>query len=519
MKPDRVSPLPARSRRRYILAAAAILSSPGLAQARTGPAAPDIDPIFAQWNSAKSPGCAIAVDRPGQPVLALGYGMADLEHDIRITPDTVFEAGSVSKQFTAAAILKLVETGKLKLDTDVRTIIPELPDYGQVITVDQLMNHTSGLRDWGAVVGLAGWPRTTRVFTQKDFLGVVAKQKALNFEPGAESSYSNTGYNLLTEIVQRVSGQSLADFSQEVFFRPLGMVHTQWRDDFRRIVPNRAQAYEWTGKVYQQEMPFENTYGNGGLLTTVGDLLIWNRALDSGAVGALVTRKLSERSTLRDGRTLTYGRGLFNYSFHGVPEIAHSGSTAGYRAWLGRYSTQKLSVAMLCNASNAPTTLGRQVAAKFLPMFTPPKPVKKELDGLFVSQATGAPLELEEYQSTESRVVSKDRIELVGRDGNIAVYLRTPAVTPASVRLAEFPGRYESDEVGAVYALSAGTDGLIWRIQDRPDFMQILKPIYHDAFQGDNAIIRFTRDTTGHITGLTIGVERARKVAFSRMPN
>ncbi len=297
------------------------------------------------------------------------------------------------------------------------------------------------------------------------------------------------------------------------------MVHTQWRDDFRRIVPNRAQAYEWTGKVYQQEMPFENTYGNGGLLTTVGDLLIWNRALDSGAVGALVTRKLSERSTLRDGRTLTYGRGLFNYSFHGVPEIAHSGSTAGYRAWLGRYSTQKLSVAMLCNASNAPTTLGRQVAAKFLPMFTPPKPVKKELDGLFVSQATGAPLGLEEYQSTESRVVSKDRIELVGRDGNIAVYLRTPAVTPASVRLAEFPGRYESDEVGAVYTLGAGTDGLIWRIQDRPDFMQILKPIYHDAFQGDNAIIRFTRDTTGRITGLTVGVERARKVAFSRMPD
>lgn len=519
MKPDPVSPLPAKSRRRLILLAAVILSSPALAQAQTGPAAPDFDPIFAQWNSAKTPGCAIAVDRPGQPVLALGYGMADLEHDVRISPDTVFEAGSVSKQFTAAAILKLVETGKLELDTDVRTIIPELPDYGQVITVDQLMNHTSGLRDWGAVVGLAGWPRTTRVFTQNDFLAVVAKQKALNFEPGAESSYSNTGYNLLTEIVLRVSGQSLADFSREAFFKPLGMRDTQWRDDFRRIVPNRAQAYEWTGKDYRQEMPFENTYGNGGLLTTVGDLLIWNRALDSGTAGALVARKLSERSSLRDGRALTYGRGLFNYSFHGVPEIAHSGSTAGYRAWLGRYPTQKLSIAMLCNASNAPTTLGRQVAAKFLPAFTPPKPVKKTLEGLFVSQATGAPLELEEYQSMESRVVSKDRIELVGRDGNIAVYLRMPAVTLGSVKLAEFPGRYESDEVGAAYLVSAGTEGLVWRIQDRPDFVQTLKPIYRDAFQGDNAIIRFTRDPTGHIIGLTVGVERARKVAFSRTPN
>lgn len=519
MKPKPVSPLPARSRRRYCLAAAIILSFPGLAQAQAGPAAPDIDPVFARWNSDKTPGCAIAVDRPGQPVLARGYGMADLEHDIRITPDTVFEAGSVSKQFTAAAVLKLVETGKLKLDTDVRTIIPELPDYGQVITVDQLMNHTSGLRDWGAIVGLAGWPRTTRVFTQNDFLGVVAKQKALNFEPGAESSYSNTGYNLLTEIVQRVSGQSLADFSQEAFFRPLGMKHSQWRDNFRRIVPGRAQAYEWTGKAYQQEMPFENTYGNGGLLTTVGDLLIWNRALDSGAVGKLVTRKLSERSTLRDGRTLTYGRGLFNFSFQGVSEIAHSGSTAGYRAWLGRYPAQKLSIAMLCNASNAPTTLGRQVAAKFLPMFTPPPSVEKTLDGLFVSQATGAPLELEEYRSTESRVISKDRIELVGRDGNITVYLRTPAVAAASVELTQFPGSYASDEVGAVYLVSAGTDGLIWRIRDRPDFRQVLTPVYRDAFQGDNAIIRFTRDTTGHVTGLTVGVERARSVAFSRVPD
>lgn len=141
------------------------------------------------------------------------------------------------------------------------------------------------------------------------------------------------------------------------------------------------------------------------------------------------------------------------------------------------------------------------------------------LDGLFVSQATGAPLKLEDYQSTESRVVSRDRIELVGRDGNIAVYLRTPAATPASVKLAEFPARYASDEVGAVYVVSAGTDGLIWRIQDRPDFMQTLKPIYRDAFQGDDAIIRFTRDSRGQITGLTVGVERARKVAFSRIPN
>lgn len=519
---------------KHSLAAAAMLScvAPALAQtsgttgsakvSRSAPVlpvtTPDIDTIFAKWNSDTMPGCAVAVDRAGQPVLARGYGMADLEHSIRITPDTVFEAGSVSKQFTAAAILKLVDAGKLSLDTDVRKIIPELPDYGHVITVDRLLNHTSGLRDWGAVVGLAGWPRGTRSFTQNDFLGVVARQKALNFDPGTESSYTNTGYNLLTEIVQRVSGKSLADYSQDVLFRPLGMTHTQWRDDFRRIVPNRAPAYGWHGDHYEQDMPFENTYGNGGLLTTVGDLLLWNRALNNGALGALVTTKISERGTFNDGRKLTYGRGLFNYTFQGTEEIAHSGATAGYRAWLGRYPAHQLSIALLCNADNADTGMGRKVAAQFLPKIAEKSAVKKPLDGLFVDQATGAPLDQDHYQATESRVVSKDRIELIGRDANIAVYLRTPPVTAASVQLADFAGQYASDDIQATYNITTSADGLRWGIKDRPDFTATLKPIYRDAFQGGGSIVRFVRDGTGRVTGLTVGVERARNVPFVRLP-
>jgi len=504
-----------RSIRRVTLATAMAASVPAFAQTATEPAA-RIDPIFAKWNSDAAPGCAIAVDRPGQPVLTRAYGMADLEHGIRNSADTVFEAGSVSKQFTAAAALALVDQGKLRLDADVRTIIPELPDYGQVITIDQLLNHTSGLRDWGAVLGLAGWPRTTRANTQNDFLLVAARQKALNFEPGAESSYTNTGYNLLTEIVRRVSGKTLAEFSRETFFVPLGMTRTQWRDDFRRIVPGRAQAYDWKRDRYEQDMPFEDAYGNGGLLTTVGDLLIWNRALDSGRLGKFVTAKLSEPSTLRDGRKITYGRGLFNYSFKGVEEIAHSGATAGYRAWLGRYPAQRLSVALLCNAANADTGMGRKVAALFLPSAPDAERSAQMPEGLFVDQASGAPLDAARFRANDSRIVSNDRIELTGRDGNIAVFLRTAPVDAVAVELGDYAGVFVSEEVGASYSIAPGADGLTWRIRERPDFVQALKPVYRDAFQGEGATFRFQRDARGRVIALTVSVERARNVRFSR---
>ncbi len=498
-----------------------ILSTGGLAMTIAMPAAgqsgAQIDSIFAKWNSETSPGCVVGVDRAGKTISTRAYGMADLEHGIRNTADTVFEAGSVSKQFTAAAVLTLVDAGKLTLDTDVRTIIPELPDYGRVITIDRLLNHTSGLRDWGAILALAGWPRTTRVNTQNDFLVVATRQKALNFAPGAESSYTNTGYNLLTEVVRRVSGKSLAAYSHDTFFVPLGMTHSQWRDDFRRIVPNRAQAYAWENGRYEQDMPFENAYGNGGLLTTVGDLLIWNRALDSGRLGAFVTTKLAERSTLSDGRKITYGRGLFNFVANGTEEISHGGSTAGYRAWLGRYPAQRLSVAMLCNAANVDTLIARKVAALYLPPQPAAEPPAKVLDGLFVDQASGIPLDLARYQASDSRIVSNDRIELTGRDGNVSVFLRTAPVVAGSVKLDAFIGQYRSEEVGATYSIARAGNGLTWRIVDRPDFVQALKPVYRDAFQIEGGILRFQRDAKGRAVALTISVERARNVRFVRV--
>lgn len=199
-------------------------------------------------------------------------------------------------------------------------------------------------------------------------LADASRQRALNYKPGTHWSYTNTGYNLSAIIVERVSGKSLAEFTKERLFVPLGMMHTSWRDDFRHIVPGRAIAYERDGKSYEQQMPFESAYGNGGLLTNVGDLLIWNRALSSGKLGAFVTAKLQDPAKLSDGRVLHYARGLFIEEHHGLKEVSHSGSTAGYRAWLGRFPEKGLSIAMLCNGSDAlPTKLVYDVADLYLP--------------------------------------------------------------------------------------------------------------------------------------------------------
>src|SRR5688572_30066268 len=186
-----------------------------------------VDKIFEKWTHT-TPGCSVAVSVDGKTTLAEAYGMSDLEHDVRNSADTIFEAGSVSKQFTAAAVLLLVRDGKISLDDPVRRYIPELPDYGMPLTIRHMLTHTSGLRDWGTVAGIAGWPRTSRVHTHAHVLEIVSKQKALNFPSGTQYSYSNTGYNLSAVLVSRLSGQSFAEFSQERIFKPLGMTRTSW---------------------------------------------------------------------------------------------------------------------------------------------------------------------------------------------------------------------------------------------------------------------------------------------------
>jgi CubicO group peptidase (beta-lactamase class C family) len=345
-----------------------------VAQEGVPPAPPEVirqvDSIFSRWDSQALPGCAVGVSSHEQTVLARAYGMADLEWGIPNSPETIFEGGSLSKQFTSAAVVLLALDGDLSLDDDVRTYIPELPDYGETITIRRLMNHTSGLRDWGSVAALTGWGREQKSHDHGDVLDILSRQTALNYPPGDRYSYTNSGYNLLAMIVDRVSGMPFAQFSEERIFGPLGLAHTQWRDDYRRLVPGRSTAYEVLrdGRV-RINRPIEFVHGNGGILTTVGDLLIWDAAATDGRGlgGQAFVDMMEEQGVLNDGSRIVYASGIRLWTMGNLRVVSHTGSTAGYRAFLGRFPDQGLRVAMLCNASNAPTRpSGTAVALAFL---------------------------------------------------------------------------------------------------------------------------------------------------------
>src|SRR5258708_7936709 len=297
--------------RNWFVAAIVAVAVAGAAGRAADVSDAQIDRIFNKWTSS-TPGCAVGAAGAGTPVLSRAYGMADLEHDVKITPETIFEAGSVSKQFTAASVLLLAREGRLSIDDPVRKYIPELPDYGMTLTIRHMLNHTSGLRDWGSVEAIAGWPRTTRAYTHDHVLEIVSRQRVLNFPPGSRWSYSNTGFNLAAIIVARVSGTPFPEFTRARLFAPLGMTHTSWRDDHTRVVKNRAIAYSEPGRgagapgldnAFHTDMPFEDVYGNGGLLTTVGDLLKWNENFSTPAVGDAAFVALQQQAgKFNDGR-------------------------------------------------------------------------------------------------------------------------------------------------------------------------------------------------------------------------
>ncbi len=517
-----------------ILALAAAVATPAAAQEGTG-----LDAVFGRW-SGDGPGCTIGVEQPGAPPITRSWGLAELEHRVPATPDTVYEAGSVSKQFTAAAVLLLADDGLLSLDDDVRRWLPELPDYGRTITIRHMLNHTSGLRDWGAVVALEGWPRGSRAMEQSQVLEVVARQRALNFEPGSEWLYSNSGYNLAAIIVARVSGQSFADFTRDRLFAPLGMTKTRWRDDYTAVVAGRAEAYALAADGYHEAMPFENAHGNGGLLTTVGDLLIWNRALTEGRLN--LSDRLAQPGAAA-GRLTHYGLGLERGVHAGRTEIAHGGATGGYRSWLARYPEQGMSIALLCNTADAnPEMLGRQVAGLFLPappVESPYVPTDPAPEGLFASTRTGEPFGLRmtpqgpsvipgarlltpvgpdiwRLGAEELRFEGDDRFVRVTGDGDTLVYERRQPVAPDPEALAVFAGDYASDEARARWTLRVIDGRLALDQGGRPPL--IMAPTYQDVFVAPGFVVRFDRNAAGEVTTLHVNAGRARDVVFNRTP-
>ncbi len=429
-----------------------------------------------------APGCAVGVAHEGRSIYQKAFGLAEMEFGIPNTPETVFESGSVAKQFVAASIVLLAIDGKVGLDEPARRYIPELPDYGTPLTVRHLLNHTGGVRDWGSVLALTGVGRGDRVVSQELALDVIVHQRALDFTPAAEYSYSNSGYTLLTEIVERVSGQSLTEFTEARFFKPLGMTHSSWRINYKTLVPGRAQAYARQGTgPWRLEMPFMNVYGNGGMLTTVGDWLRWNAMLDARSLGGALVDSLETRGTLQDGSRIPYALGLVVDSYRGQRQIGHGGSTAGYSTYLARYPAWKLSVAVLCNGAGlsvGPTAIAHGIVDGLLP----PRPTTP----------------------------------------TVAVTPPAPAApaarwNPTSAELATFTGVWHSDEADATFTVVVDSGSLF--LVQRPTRRGRLRPQTPDHFArgpGAELPVWFTRDAAGTVTTMHMGMPRLRDMPFRR---
>jgi CubicO group peptidase (beta-lactamase class C family) len=544
-------------RRLTALAIALVIASPfSSARGQSPDSVAAVDRIFAGWTSRATPGCAVGVARDGRAILERAYGMANLEYDAPNTAETIFEAGSVSKQFTATAVVLLALDGKLALDDPIRKYLPELPAVDQPITIRHMLHHISGLRDWGVVAAAAGWPRGSRAHTQAHVLDIMSRQHALNYPVGSEYLYSNSNYNLSAMIVERVSGMPFSEFTRKRIFEPLGMTSTSWRDDYTRVVKGRSTAYSSSGAgPWRLDMPFENAHGNGGLLTTVDDLLKWNQNFVTSAVGgAALLNELQQRGRLTNGRDISYALGLVVDDYRGVPEISHTGATGGYRAFLARYPRQKLSVALLCNVGNAnPGGLGHRIADVFLGNDAQPatqaganpvqltnaqlerfagvwrnerthEPVKMELSDGALRSLRGRLSPLNENtllapQSARWELVTSEaspaRARLVSADGDTAFYARETAWNPTASQLQSYAGTYTSDDAEATFTLAVKDGKLV--ATSRPDRTAQLTPMYRDGFTTpDGNVVWFHRDARGRVVAASLGMGRVRDLWFER---
>jgi len=504
---------------------------------------------FSKTNPMPAPGCAVGVSLNGESVFEKAFGLAEMEHNIPNSPQTVFESGSVAKQFTAAALVLLQQDGKLDLDDPVRKYIPELPDYGSPLTIRHLLNHTAGLRDWGSVMALSGVGRGDRVVSQAVALDVIYRQKHLDFVPGAEYSYSNSGYQLAAEIVERVSKQKFTTFTEERLFKPLGMKNTSWRDNYQRIVPSRAQAYSRSGNAWSLNMPIMNVYGNGGMLTTVGDWLKWNAMLDAKTWNAKLVDELETQGILNDGRKISYALGLvIETAQDGNKDISHGGSTAGYQTFLARFPDKKLSIAVLCNASSA--SPGGIAYGVFEEIYGPPAaPAKietvavaeeqlKKYAGVWRNDVTrnrnvialdkgelningGAlkPVADGSFMLGERKLRFKDgtpiTAEIANTDGSVTRLTMVSEWKPTAAELASIAGDWRSEEAQSTINLAIEGDKAF--IVLRPVIKLPIAPIYKDHFSGQGYVFWFTRDSSGKIDKMHIGTGRMRDMLFERV--
>lgn len=339
------------------------------AQVNAGQSQGKVDAVFAAYEKPDSPGCAVGVVRDGDFVYKRGFGMGSIELHAPLSPASVFYMGSVSKQFTAAAVVLAAEKGYLSLDDDIRKWIPEIPSYGSTITLHHMLHHTSGLRDEIGLLSLAG-KYVEDVHPTAEMIDLIVRQKVLNFKPGDEYQYSNSNYFLLAEIVHRATGMPFSRFADENIFKPLGMLHTRFYDDRTLVLPDRVAAYsprDSGGFRVDWSTNFEKV-GDGGLMSSVDDLLLWDRNFYKNKLGkGTLLRELQTRGILNNGKTISYALGLIMTEYRGLPVVEHGGALFGYRTEILRFPEQKFSVICLCNLATAnPGAKARQIADIYL---------------------------------------------------------------------------------------------------------------------------------------------------------
>lgn len=456
-----------------------------------------IDAVFADLDRPGSPGASVSVIRDGDIIYSRGYGGAQLELGVPVTPATVFHVASVSKQFTAMAVTMLAADGALGLDDPVQQHLDYVPEFEHPTTVRQLIHHTSGIRDQWQLLGISGW-RLDDVITTEQILGLMARQRELNFVPGSEYLYSNMGYTLMAQIVEAASGISFVEFTASRIFQPLGMDRTHFHDDHQHMVPNRAYSYapvvsdddeaagtgDATAPRYTKSVLSYANAGATSLFTTADDLARWLDNFRHETVGGPeVMAMMKTRGILSGGDTIPYAHGVIIGEHRGLQTIGHSGGDAGFRTQVNWYPGANVGVVVLTNVANGnPGGRARQVAEVVLAGAFPEG--AEEEEGGPPPAATDA----------------------------------EPPETPGPATLAGYAGSYYSPELDALYHIEATGGGLVARHIRHGEIA--LQPRAPDAFATDRwwmREVRFERGAGGAVNGLRVGGGRVRNLLFVRL--
>jgi CubicO group peptidase (beta-lactamase class C family) len=520
-----------------------------------------VDSMFQQYSESDSPGWAVLVVQDSEVILSRGYGMANLEHAVPITPSTVFDIASVSKQFAGMAISMLIERGDISLDDDVRQYIPELPDFGHTITIRHLVHHISGLRDWPGTLAVAGW-RMDDVISFDQILTMAFNQQALNFEPGAEYSYSNTGYNMLAEVVTRVTGQSFREWTDENIFQPLGMTNTHFHDDHTEVVSNRAYGYHRTSSGQFHALPNSLTaLGSSSLYTTIEDLAKWVINFEEKSVGGVaVIDRMTQPGVLNSGDQISYAFGLGFGRYRGLTTVSHGGSWASFRTFLVHFPDQHFSVVVLGNFDPSnPNRTAYNLVDLYLADELAPQPSSDETELEREPPEVSATV-MDEYVGTyrlgpawyvtitrsgnqlTTQATAEDAFSMTARTESIfwvddygaaiafmrngsgqvdrfwyrgMVCPRVGDMPPTRPQLTGYEGEYVSDELNATYIAAVEEGELVLR--HRRHGVIKMMPAWGDDFRGNQWFLQsveFDRDSSGTVVGFRVTQGRSRNLQF-----